>query len=318
MTYLDPTRLDSFLAAYFAATSRMSLDALMSSNVPSARCIRDWLEGFRERGDRLLLPRQDGEESRWYLVANSEEHFRALQEETAAFISNSYAENNNRRLAPNPSDPIDSVLVDYFGARPPMIGISAGTSASAKARLCEVLQLMHDVHAASSVRPPILMRPTGRILRDFYMALQAGLRDAAESVLQELEDERRFDALNLQFLRIRLYATFHEWRTILSMPLLGDILHSRRPHAVTGALAKAIYRSFIVPIEQTGSPAAVRECFLERVWPQYGELFKHWAGQTDPDVVKAFMLAAVSCTPPRLHLRDELLGLDIDLSLIHI
>lgn len=46
-------------------------------------------------------------------------------------------------------------------------------------------------------------RPTGRVLRDFYMALQAGDRPSAENSLQYLLDQHRLDALNLLFLRVQ-------------------------------------------------------------------------------------------------------------------
>jgi len=54
MTLVRAT-IDAFLMEYFQVEGVLTLQGLETSTAPSAHCTREWLAGFRERGDRLLL-----------------------------------------------------------------------------------------------------------------------------------------------------------------------------------------------------------------------------------------------------------------------
>jgi hypothetical protein len=66
-------------------------------------------------------------------------------------------------------------------------------------------------------------RATGRVLGDFYMALQACDRSAAEKELQYLRNQNRLDTLNMLFLRVQMLAGLQAWNELLRLPELPII-----------------------------------------------------------------------------------------------
>jgi len=228
-----------------------------------------------------------------------------------AFVGPSYANFDGKRTRLNPADPVEAVLLQQLGANPPVFSLSAGSEKLYRERLCDVLRLMHTVHSAVAMRPPASLRATGRILRDFYMALQAGQRHDAERNLSELEEGRRLDALNLNFLRIRLFAAFQEWHAILAMPYLPQLILAHRPHAITDALISAVYRTYLTDAESHQDAKLACEIFRARIQPEFGELFRFRTGQQSADSLKASMLMAVASDPPHRQVCTELLSLEL-------
>ena len=93
-------------------------------------------------------------------------------------------------------------------------------------------------------RKVVTLPPTGRLLRDFELALEFGPRDEAPRLLDRLEQERRLDAFNIHCLRVRELAVRGRWSDIVGLPSLRSLLQApRRPAPVTWALAEACYRT---------------------------------------------------------------------------
>jgi len=170
------------------------------------------------------------------------------------------------------------------------------------------LQLMRGVASRRPQRDPDVPRPTGRVLRDFYMSLRAGNAVSSEALLRYLSDRNRLDPINILFLRVQALAEFGNWPVVLSQPELPDLLKIRRPLAVTEALMRAVYHIELERFERTADPAGAVEHFRSVVFPQYGALLSRRTGMRAPAAVKLLMLLAVGGEPTNPALRDGLLA----------
>ncbi len=218
------------------------------------------------------------------------------------FVGSTYSTFRGERAQLNLENPVELAIYEFTGG--------AALKICGKATdVWEALERMRRVGERRVKRIADIPQPTGRVLRDFYMALQAGDRIAAESSLQYLVDQHRLDTLNLLFLRVQLLAELGQWNELLALRELANLLQVRRPFAVTQALLKAVYRTKLQHFEDDNAPGSAVTYFQEVVFPHYSNLFTVRAGSQVPEVLKLFMLLAVAGKPTNPALRDELLAI---------
>ncbi len=144
-----------------------------------------------------------------------------------AFVGPTYSTFRGQRAQLNLQDPVESAVYEFTGGA--AVKFCANDPDGRATAVWEALERMRRVSERRVKRITEFPRPTGRVLRDFYMALQAGDRPSAENSLQYLLDQHRLDALNLLFLRVQLLAELEQWDELLALPELSNLLQLRRP-----------------------------------------------------------------------------------------
>ncbi len=294
--------VNEYLNVFFGEKNDFKLEQVLTEGSERAGKIRPWVEYLL--GDSpgpTVLPRwvkNNGVE--WYALAFNELQYKKLGEELVSFVGPSYSTFRGRQAELNPEDPIDAAadkltggyVYKFFGD---------------PARIWSALELMRHVWTN---RPAIVRerpRSFGRVLRDFYMAIQAGNRTSAEEQLSYLHNHYYLDALNASFLKVQMLAELGLWGELLGLPSLPDLIHSRRPLEVTRAIIKAIYYRELEGFEEKGDHIGAVEHFKEVVMPLYSNVFSSRSGLSDSEAIKCFMMLAVNSSPPRPDLRDKLL-----------
>jgi len=150
--------------------------------------------------------------------------------------------------------------------------------------------------------------PVGRMLRDFHMAIRAGLESDANATLGLLREQYHLDGLNLLFLRVELLASFAHWKTLLELPEFHDLLRLRKPVAVTEALLRAVYHCHLMEFENSSDPSVALQVFTSVVLPRFGALIANRSGMRSSEAAKCFMLLAANQSPHEVSVRDELLA----------
>ncbi|GAA6620049.1 protein DpdD [Scytonema sp. NUACC26] len=303
MNDCSPTQVRHFLEQFFGTGNKFDLNQIEQDEGKQAK-IRPWVELLtRDEPQPTVLPcwREAGVD--WYAIALSERQLRRLSEELMAFVGSTYSTFRGQRAQLNLQDPVEAAVYEFTN------GATIKLCGSVK-DIWEALERMRRIGERRVKRVADVKRPTGRVLRDFYMALQAGDRVAAENSLQNLLDQHRLDALNLLFLRVQLLAELEQWKELLNLPELGNLLQVRRPFAVTQALLKAVYRHDLQHFEDNNAPKSALAYFKEVVFPRYNNLFTVRAGSKAPEVLKLFMLLAVGGEQSKPALRDELLAIE--------
>lgn len=234
----------------------------------------------------LILPRAKCGEVLWYALSFSNAQLRKQTEELTAFLGPTYTDFLGERARMDDLDPIDCEVMET----------TRGSVMTFKGTWKVVTERLGIMYKVMSQRPTLTqeaVRPTGRVLRDFYMAVQAGNRELAESDIMYLKDKVRLEAVNLMFLRVQMLAGLHNWKEIIELPSLREILLVRRPASVTAILIQAIYRTQLFTFEETDDSEGAVKHFRDHVLPVFGMLFRVRVGMQMPDVIKAFMIMAV-------------------------
>ncbi|WP_208343845.1 protein DpdD [Aetokthonos hydrillicola] len=295
-----------FLNHFFGSGNKFKLNQIQQDGSTQVK-IRPWVELLTQgEPQSTVLPCWHNDTVDWYGLTFSERQLRRLSEELMAFVGPTYSTFRGQRVQLNLQDPIELAVYEFTkGNAIKLLGQPP--------KVWEGLERMRKVRGRQGKYIGENPRPTGRVLRDFYMALQAGDRNSAEQSLQYLIDQHRLDALNLLFLRVQLLAELQRWNELLALPELGNLLQVRRPFAVTQALLIAVYCTELQQFEDKKAPKSAVTYFKEVLFQRYNNLFAVRAGSKIPEVLKLFMLLAVGGEPPRPFLRDELLAiLDVE------
>lgn len=301
--------LEEFLNRFFGAGNDLTKEQIDSGATVICKCARQWLEDFRLKRRRTVLPRKRGQELDWYAIALSESDFRDLREQLMAFVGPSFSTFRGERTVMDKNNTTEAALIDFIGPNPMVFRFKSARDSQRQQQLVEALNLMYQVCTDIETRPPELQKATGRVLRDFHIALSADNRYDAESALQYLRKHHRLDTLNLQFLEIQLRSELGLWEELLTLPNINEILRSRRPRSVSCALIKAVYQHYLSCYEENSDVSTACQIFREEIRPQFDTLYYARMGLTEPDVLKSFMLIAVTETPQRPELRDEILSI---------
>ncbi|TCP53871.1 hypothetical protein EV586_105217 [Tumebacillus sp. BK434] len=242
----------------------------------------------------------DGNRVYWYGVAFSEEDMQWLGEQLQSFIGVSYSDFQGRRAVPNPSLAFDQMVNGLTEGRYYRFH---GNSAEITATVVLMGQLWRKGKSSQKVD---VSKTVGRLLRDFYVAVQVGQRSSAEELLNELKARHYVNADNLLFLRVHMLTGMEKWDEVVQLRQMGTLLALKRPQRVTESLIQAVYHHFLAKWEH--QPAKVLDVFRDEVWPQFGALYTHRGQMQSPEALKSFMLRAVAVQPVQLLLCNEILA----------
>ena len=154
--------------------------------------------------------------------------------------------------------------------------------------------------------PATSPRTTQQELRRFELSLTAYDRTGAEESIHFLRNNMRLDAINLGAMTVRLHSRFQEWEQICSLANFQSLCGARRASKVTDLLAEAVYRTYILGIEDEVNPSLLVQVFEEKVEPITGKLFSSCPEYVSPPAGRAFLLSAASSDPPDEALAEQL------------
>jgi hypothetical protein len=228
-----------FLERFFGDGNHLKLSAIESAD-GSARMLQPWIVRL-EQGLPSVLPYKHDQGTDWYGVAQSERQLRGLGEDLTAFVGPTWSTFRGQRAQLNLNNPVEASIYAFTGGLAFKFQGTSGSGGKSR-EVWEALERMRQVldrRVAQTYETP---RATGRVLRDFYMALQACDRPAAEHQLHYLKTHNRLDPQNLLFLKVRMLSDLEEREELLALPELPDLLGTRRPYEVTQALIHAVYQ----------------------------------------------------------------------------
>ncbi|RZS64541.1 hypothetical protein EV187_2928 [Agromyces ramosus] len=233
---------DHFLDAFFSVPNTTWPNR--EGSHPSATYLERFLGALDERGEApLVLPRKD---SGWptacaYIVCWTPSHAARMRTLIYAAVAQNWAEFDGRLARLRADDPIDAAVLAAFGAsttyvlRPPTPSAQQGMF-TALNRLVSTLE-----H-----RPPRIsriVRPVGRLLRDFETSLAAGQAATSLELLEDIERTGGISHENIAFLRIRRLGQLGEDDEILQDAALPTVVLTEPPRMVREAILAAWYRA---------------------------------------------------------------------------
>jgi hypothetical protein len=265
-----------------------------------------FLEDLQRNPEVLVLPRpRENGLVHWYVLCSSARSARVARDEVRAFLGPSYSDFEGQPSLLDTSDPVEAAVVERCGSHAFRFEVpDRALFPSARERLSLLLRLREN----RPLRHARGVRATGRVLRDFEYAVQAGEGTTAAECIRELRATGRLDAANLLFLEVRRLAALQNWPAVLETPELRVLLEILRPRRVTEVLIRAVYICHLSQFEKLGRPADAVQYFRSEVWPRFGDLYRSRAGLRGYGVDASFMLLGVASTPPRHELVETILA----------
>lgn len=208
------------------------------------------IESCRAFKGPCVLPIVSGDKQVELMVAaRTPEESAELYGIAQAYLGSVYAR-VGRQIISKPSCEAQSLLLSRFPGGIVQIRIprSASNSQDYQARVYKAIEVVLEFVEQYNNRPPMLSnvrRLTGRVLRDFFVALRDRDPRSGWRYFDELRRAGSLSARNLLFLEIQGQAAFENWEAIVDHPALEDVLSGRVPRAVAVAFLLAADTLFL-------------------------------------------------------------------------
>lgn len=241
---------------------------------------------------RTILPAEVGGSTRWYGIASNGIQARLLLEELQSWFGPPITAAIELMITPR--DAVDAAALGVLpGATVARIDVSDDWRKCAR----ENASLLVDTWDLAPTRSLEIPRPVGRVLRQFYDALLARDRPAAERAIQEIQDRSLLSSTNVRFLRVEMLASLGSARELRDEPSLRGITLLSRPINVTNYLATAANELIIAPAFNAPNPdIAAVGLALEDQWPG---LIAHSSQILSAAGARCLALVEVSVAEPR-------------------
>jgi hypothetical protein len=295
-----------FLQTFFGDANGIHLENL----TPSAReHLEPWLVDLADPADLpVLLPRIMGDTVYWYVLSFSDQQLRTVAAELLGLIGLSYTDFDGIPRPVSTADAVDQAASTLTEGRAFRVRVLPGDQAT-RDQVRDELLLLRQLWSERPAHAAVVPRPTGRILRDFEMALQAGLEGESQTLLEELRSHSRLTASNLLFLRIHRLAELRLWAEMLNLPELESVLQMRRPSGVSEDLRRAVYLHHLVAHERDGDALETMRHFREEIAPRFSGLMQVGPGHWSLETAKLLMLHAIVSDPQLPQLASDALNL---------
>ena len=294
MTAPTAPSIEAFLDSFFSSPNRLARDSKVE--------LLNWIARIvRPEPLSTVLPcwRESGAID-WYGIAFDDRQFRALGEWLTAFVGPTYTNFRGQIAQLDTSDPIDKAVCNFTNGR------AYRFRGGDPKQIWIALERLRMVTEQSGPRERTVPAPVGRVLRDFHMAIRAGLESDAEATLNYLRDQYHLDGLNQLFLRVELLASFGHWQSLLDLRETPDLLRLRKPVAVTEALLRGVYQCYLANFETPANPERAIQTFATTVLPTFGQLMANRAGMRSAEAAKCFVMNAATQPPLDPTQREEL------------
>ena len=195
---------DEFVSRFFSPPNVVWPNA--DPDLAIARTVEPFLKALSKRGEcPLILPRRDTSSPTTvlYVVCWDTAHAGRVRALLEAAVAHNWCPFDGRVAPLNPEDAVDSAVLHLVGHGTTYVlrptPQTAGPTFVAVNRLVETLG---DV----PLRRPSLLRPIGRMLREFELALSSGAAETSAELLREIEALGGISHENVAFLQIRRLA----------------------------------------------------------------------------------------------------------------
>lgn len=295
-----------FLQKFFGPGNGIQLENLTQS---AQERLEPWLVDLADPSDLpVLLPRTLDDNVFWYVLTFSDQQLRGVAADLLGMIGLSYTDFDGIHRSVGTADPIDEAASALTQGRAFRVRVLPGDRTT-RDQVRDELLLLRELWSERPAHAAMIPRPTGRILRDFEMALQAGLEVESQAVLDELRSHSRLTASNLLFLRIHRLAELRRWSEIMNLPELESLLQMRRPSGVSEDLRRSVYLDRLFAFERDGRPVEAIQSFKAEIAPRFSGLMKVGPGQWSVETAKLLMLHAITSDPQVPELASDALDL---------
>ncbi|MFF2351865.1 protein DpdD [Kitasatospora sp. NPDC058115] len=213
-----------------------------------------------------FLPRRAESRLWWYGFTPTPDRKRELLTLLGWWIGPTFSDLPARHGSLDPTDPFDAALEGDKVLRFEVLPRWSANQENATHARHSVRASLWLLGRLVNGRPPSEFdapRSTVEVLDDLGHAISAQDRSIALACLRELEATSDLDQSNMAFLRLRAFAGFQDWRSLLADRDLEHVLAMRRPAKVTLAIQQAVYASWLARHDHVGSEQDLLDALAE-------------------------------------------------------
>lgn len=289
---------EEFLSHFFALPNTTWPDA--DPKHPAASTLASFLDALSTRGEcPLVLPRRETSwpSATYYVICWDTAHAGRMRPLLEAAVAHHWCPFDGRVASLNAEDPLDGAILNLVG--PGTTYLLRPTSQTAGPAYTAIKRLV-DALRDHPLRRPNLVRPIGRMLREFELALATGSADTSAGLLREIETLGGISHENLAYLQIQRLARLGQEHALLTHGSLPTIVYSEPPLLVREVVLAAWARgNLALPLTAENLAAAVAA--LNTAQPDIAMLVDtRLANASDPDALAIGVVAAVARGDARL------------------
>lgn len=248
---------DEFLLRFFGEGN--SIWPGLDQNSPVARTMAPFLQALAYPGEcPVVLPRRRlvGLPSVIYVIGRDTAHAGRIRELLEASVAHHWVAFDGRVAVLDPKDSVDKAVLDFRG--PGTTFVLKPKSQDAATATIRALRRLVDALTGRPLRTPTVVRPVGRMLSEFEVALSSGATEASAALLNEIESAGGISFENVAFLRVRRLSRLGREADLLADGSLSALVYTEPPYLVREAVLGAWARTKILPLlAQEGAQAAL-------------------------------------------------------------
>ncbi|GAB3446551.1 hypothetical protein GCM10027517_28950 [Phycicoccus ginsengisoli] len=248
---------DEFLTRFFGEGNGIWPN--LDQRSPAALALAPFLQALAYPGEcPVILPRRRpvGLQSEIYVIGRDTAHAGRIRALLEACVAHHWVTFDGRVAVLDPNDPVDQAVLDFRG--PGTTYVLKPVNRAQALGTQRALRRLVDTLAGRPLRTPTAVRPVGRMLREFDLALSAGAVEASASLLSEIESRGGISHENIAFLRVRRLSRLGRDDELLADGSLRSLVYTEPPFLVREAVLGAWARRMILPaLANDGIPAAL-------------------------------------------------------------
>jgi len=195
----------------------------------------------------VILPRlTDDKELLFYVLTDNSRQLEEIKNIVKAWLGQVHVK-IDPRIYKNSIDSIEATVLDRVphGFIKLHIPFKLNTN---KPLVYEVMHTLSKLVEQYNKRPLIyaaVQRPTGRILRDFFIACSHKKGDEANEYYQELKAHHKLTSRNLLSIEIQALEAANKWQSIIDHQRLPDIINGGIPSYIVETLLETINKTIL-------------------------------------------------------------------------
>lgn len=240
---------ETWLEDFFSDGNRWNLEKIQDGGYPGELQIHleTMLRPCLQSRLPFVLPRLNSDEILWfYIIGEDRRQLGDLKRVAMAYLGNVMTR-IDPRIFVSSEDPIEISLLKQFPHGFAKITIPKDLNPE-KPAVYSIIRTINSAVERYAERPSglsLTLRPTGRILSDFFIACGRHDGDAALEYFQELKSSGKLGSRNLVSIELQALAAGGDWRAVIDHPMLPDILSARIPGAIVDIVLDAVMQTLI-------------------------------------------------------------------------
>jgi len=178
----------------------------------------------------------------YYLCASSQKEFKILLSLIGSFVGKNYSDYIGHCILLKDENDIENILNKNNITLVTKINVNP----SNKDNVSSIIHKMISIYKSSNYNLNSIPLSISRLIDNFKESIYITKDfNSAKSVITQIKQEHRLDALNITFMEIELAYSFQNWNDIISHRLIYQIINARKPLIIRLHIIEAFFYTYL-------------------------------------------------------------------------